>query len=445
MTSSSDTPAAAPLRLALAAAAGSLLAGGIPPQAHALELPEALASHFSGNQPWQVDTAAYSYREADGRVEAFEPMVFARHTDTQDRILSLRATLDTLSGASPNGATPQQTAQTFTRPSGNGSYSTEARKIPFDPAFQDFRVAVGGTLDRPWGTDRRLATGLNASFESDFTSFSGSAAVSRDFNNKNTTLSYGGSLELNFINPKGLPKELQPITSQPSGEVEAQRRVALELIGGVTQVMTRHWLTQFNASLGYSSGYHTDPYKVVSILDGNGVVTGDQYVGEARPTTRTRTSLYWQHKVHLNEDVIDASYRWYRDSWGITAQTLDLRYRIETHLAGGLYLEPHWRGYRQSAADFYRPWLNSGTDYTTGVGAAVPYASADPRLAALTGTTVGLKLGLPLANHREIGLRLESYLQTVDQPSAIPAGIGTDKITPDLKATVLILNYSFEY
>ncbi len=444
MTSPSDTPVVASLRLALAAAAGSLLAGGAG-QVQALELPEALTSHFRGDQPWQVDAAAYSYQEADGRVKAFEPMVFARHTDAQDRILSLRATLDTLSGASPNGAAPQQTPQTFTRPSGNGSYATEARKIPFDPAFKDFRVAFGGTLDRPWGQDRRLATGLNASFESDFTSFSGNAAVSRDYNNKNTTLSYGGSLELDFISPKGLPKELQPITTQPTGEVEAQRRVALELIGGVTQVMTRRWLTQFNASLGFSSGYHTDPYKVVSILDGSGLITGDQYVGEARPTTRTRASLFWQHKVHLNEDVIDASYRWYRDSWGITSQTVDLRYRFETNLAGGLYLEPHWRGYRQSAADFYRPWLNSGSDYTTGVGASVSYASADPRLAALTATTVGLKLGLPLANRRELGLRLENYQQIVDQPAVIPVGIGTDKVAPDLKATVLVLNYSFEY
>ncbi|MFZ2649482.1 MAG: DUF3570 domain-containing protein [Burkholderiaceae bacterium] len=52
-----------------------------------------------------------------GRVSAIEPVLSARRTDANERTLSVSFNLDAVTGASPNGAVPQPTPQTFTSPS----------------------------------------------------------------------------------------------------------------------------------------------------------------------------------------------------------------------------------------------------------------------------------------------------------------------------------------
>jgi hypothetical protein len=55
---------------------------------------------------------------------------------------------------------------------------------------------------------------------------------------------------------------------------------------GLTQVMTRDWLTEFNLSVDRFKGYMNDPYKIISVIDTTGNTTGYQY--ESRPDERTR-------------------------------------------------------------------------------------------------------------------------------------------------------------
>ena len=79
---------------------------------------------------WDVDTAVLLYSEGDGRVSAFEPAIYAgRDLEDGDRI-DLRLVVDALTGASPNGAHASSVAQTFTTPSGKGSYTTKAGDTP---------------------------------------------------------------------------------------------------------------------------------------------------------------------------------------------------------------------------------------------------------------------------------------------------------------------------
>jgi len=181
------------------------------------------------------------------------------------------------------------------------------------------------------------------------------------------------------------------------------------------------------------------------VVDGtSGLLTGSRYVQEQRPDSRTRSSVFWQNKVHLTEDVIDVSYRYYRDSWGIRAHTLDFRYRFE--LPGGMHLEPHLRGYRQSAADFWHGWLVEGRDWTSGTNSTtLQAASADPRLAAFTGRTLGLKFGMPLGQGQELSLRVESYRQTYKRPADAPGALQSLDLTPALKATTLLVGYAFPF
>lgn len=430
------------VRAALAAATAALLAPGIAP------------AQSTAAAQWQVDSAVLIYKEGGGRVSAVEPVVSARRTDGNDRTVGLKLTLDTLTGASPNGAAPQPTAQTFTSPSGEGQYTTPAGKAPLDPNFRDRRVALAGTLDRPWGAGQRLSLGASVSSETDFKSLSLSGGLARDFNQKNTTLSLTLALEADRIEAQGgMPTGLQPLragTGSSGGGDDGEHeggaaRTVADVLLGVTQVINRHWLMQTNLGYGRSSGYHSDPYKIISVVDGStGLLTGDRYVSEARPGSRSRLSLYWQNKLHLTQDVVDLSYRFYRDDWGVRAHTLDLRYRLE--LGAGLYLEPHWRLHRQGKADFSRGWLVEGQGWHSGTHAAgVAHASADPRLAAFSAQTLGAKFGLPVGKAGEFSARLEFYRQTPKALSGAPGVLSTPPLTPTLQATTVVIGYSLPW
>jgi len=380
-------------------------------------------------------------------VQAVEPIIAVRRTDPDARTLGLRLTLDTLTGASPNGAVAQPTAQTFTNPSGRGGgYTTAAGKAPLDPRFHDSRLALQGSLEQPLGEDRRVSLAANGSKEHDFASLGLSGSVALDFDRKNTTLSVGLASEFDRINPEGgVLFELKPAFGASTLARRSESRRVVDLLLGLTQVMSRGWLVQTSYNFGKASGYHSDPYKVLSIIDGStGLITGDQYVVESRPRSRTRHSLNVQSKWHLTQDVVDVSYRYYRDDWGLRAHTLDARYRFE--LAGGMSVEPHVRYYRQNAADFYRTWLTEGSDYSSAASqSALAYASADTRLAEFTANTLGLKFALVLSAGQELSLRVESYRQKLKQPANVPGALQGLQLMPDLKATTLMLGYSLPF
>ena len=449
-----STTTAGTLCRALAAATAALLAPGLAPaQPGAATTPDTTGTNTSANTsttparvPWQVDSALLVYAEGDGRVKAIEPVVSLLRTDGNDRSFGLKITVDTLTGASPNGAAPQPGPQTFTSPSGLGRYTTAAGQQPLDPSFKDTRLALGAQHTRPLGANDRITLGGNFSREYDFTSMGASAAWAHDLAGKNTTLSLGLALELNQLRPVGgTPVGLTPVSETAAGRGGDEQRRGAELLLGVTQVINRHWLTQVNLGLGRSTGEHSDPYKLLSVVDGtSGLLTGDRYVHEKRPDSRSRFSLYWQNKVHFERDVLDAAYRYYQDDWGVRAHTFDLRWRWM--LGGGRWLEPQWRYHRQGAADFSRGWLVEGRDWSsTTQTSTLAAASADPRLAGFAANTLGLAFGLPLGQGQTLTLRLSQYQQRYDRPEGAPGALQTLELAPALKATMVNAAWSFNW
>lgn len=443
------------LRAALAAATAALLAPSMalaqvtPPPATA---PSSAARSSTGaatnskSVEWKVDSAVLLYAEGGGRVRALEPVVSARRTDGNEVTYGVKLTLDSLTGASPNGAAPQPAPQTFTSPSGESDYAVAAGNTPLDPSFKDTRVALALSMERPLTAAQRLSLGVNFSKEYDFTSFGANAGWARDFNDKNTTLSLGLALEGNRVEPVGgTPVGLRPAFGSLRQRQGDDSRTVVDLLAGVTQVMNRQWLMQLNLGMGRASGYHTDPYKILSVVDGStGLVTGDGYVSEQRPDSRARMSLFWQNKVHLSRDVLDIGYRYYRDDWGVRAHTLDTRYRFE--LPGGMHVEPRWRHHRQSAADFWRGWLVEGAQWnSTTHQASLGAASADPRLAAFTGNTLGVKIGAPVGRDSEWSLRLETYRQTQKRPDGAPGALQSLDLAPGLKATAVMFGFNTRF
>lgn len=423
-------------RAALAGAAATLVAPAGAMAAGATE----------GATPWLVDSAVLVYSEGGGRVRAVEPVVGLKRTNAAGATTGLKITLDSLTGASPNGAVAQPGVQTFTSPSGNGSYTTAAGTAPLDPSFKDTRVALAASYERPWGADQRLSFGANVSREYDFTSLGASVGWARDFDRKNTTLSLGLALEADQLRPVGgQPFGLKPMFGAGSGKGGNGTRQVADVLLGWSQVVNRQWLMQLNLGLGSGSGEHSDPYKLLSVVDGStGLLTGSRYVAEQRPDRRTRTSVFWAHKVSLGPGVLDASYRWYGDSWGVRSHTVDLRWRHP--LPGGGFVQPRWRHHVQQEADFWRGWLVEGRDWnSTTQSTGLTAASADSRLGAFSADTLGVTVGWPLARDQLLTLRLESYRQRQDSPAGAPGVLATLPPTPDLKATMLTVGWSFRW
>lgn len=421
-------------RASLAAATLGLLG---PAPASAAEPAEPPAA----SQPWEFDTAVLLYSESDGRVQAVEPVVSAGKPLGDDRRVDLKLVLDSLTGASPNGATPASTPQTFSAPSGGShEYTAAPGEHPLDDSFKDTRVAISGGYTRPLGVSSRLGIGGNVSKEYDFLSAGASARYSLDLNQHNTTLSAGLGVELDQVNPVGgTPVPLADIAGEPRQDSDSQDKRVVDVMVGVSQVLDPYSVVQFNYSLGSVSGYQTDPYKILSVVGADGEPV--RYVYEQRPDGRLRHAVFGRYKRALwDRDVLDVSARVMTDDWGVGSLTFDTLYRW--NFGETRYLEPHLRWYRQDAADFYRVALFDGEEST------LDAASADPRLGAFDGVTLGLKYGQTLRSGNEWNARLEYYVQTPSVegvPPAAAAGLSKFDLEPGFSAVMATFGYRFRW
>jgi len=392
-------------------------------------------------QDWQGDVALLVYSEPN-RVSAFEPAIALKKTFDDDSVLGIKLVLDALSGASHNGAAANAAPQTFTRPSGHGSYTAAANKTPLDDTFRDTRINVSVSYEHELSRLEKMLWGANASSEYDFLSVGGSSRYLADINQRNTTLSAGFSFEVDSI--KAVGGFAQPLSEMRANTLaqgkigSSHTRIMVETLLGVTQIIDHKTLMQLNYGLALSDGEHTDPYKIISVLDSNGDLIAANglngtYLYERRPDSRIRQNVFAKVKRYLFGDVVDVSYRYAWDDWGISSHTIDTHYRY--NMSAAFYLEPHLRFYQQQGADFYRHSIVNSE--------VVPnYLSADYRLADMQATTVGVKIGFLTPGGHKSSVRLEYYRQSGDShPSdALPNQRALD-LYPTVEAYIVQYNY----
>lgn len=394
-----------------------------------------------------ADSAVLFYQEDDGRVRAIEAETGLVWNRSNGSSFSAKFTYDSLTGATPNGAIRSHSVERFEPPAqpyagghlpalgtidggtgASGTYTIPAGQLPVDKNFKDQRKALdlGATL--PLTGSLKLSLGGAISHEGDFDSRSARATLIKELNGKNTTVSLGFNYEHDKVKPfGGIPQPLGDMGS----ELVARSRVkqVYNVVAGVTQVMTPEWLVQLNYSFGHSTGYHTDPYKLVSLVDRT---SGDPFfaIYESRPDRRNRHSIYLGSKLATGSFVTDASARWYSDSWGIKAWTFALSEHIP--VGRSLYVEPGVRWYHQTQARFFRNFLY--LDETT-----PDHVSADSRLGRFGAWTLGVKGGAQVASNIELYASAERYWQYgLHYDTTLPGNLATTDLFSGTKSFSLV-------
>ncbi|WP_417348871.1 DUF3570 domain-containing protein [Ferrimonas sp.] len=394
---------------------------------------------------WSFDAAFLYYSEGDDRVDAYEGVLQATRTNADDQILVLTGTLDVLTGASPNGAAPQATPQTFTRPSGKGEYQVAPGDTPLDDTFKDTRAQINLQWTSPLNRAMGYTTGLHLSKEYDYLSVGINGGLTRDFNQKNTQLALGGALFYDTVEPEGgvpVPMSTMAIRKDfPSEEVFQQAfdatrggsddtKTTWDVRASVSQVVNRQLIVQGTLTYAQVEGYQNDFLKVLSVVDDQGEAR--RYLYESRPERRDKWGFYGQAKYHFGP-ILDLSYRFMSDDWEVDSHTLDARLRFEF---GPHSLEPNLRYYTQSAAEFYQPFLLEGE--------SPRYASADYRLGELDTYTLGLKYGYQMTNGQRMAIRLQWYHQAPQSTGKTePGQLKTLELYPSLNTLMLQTSYHF--
>ena len=116
---------------------------------------------------------------------------------------------------------------------------------------------------------------------------------------------------------------------------------------GISQVLTKSFVMQFDYEATVEEGFLNNPYRFVFV---NGVSLGSG--SEEYPDTRTGQAYslkgikYWQHRASTS-----LGYRFYRDTWDIRSHTVDLNY--SQYIGNQWVVDVYGRYYTQDEANFF--------------------------------------------------------------------------------------------
>jgi hypothetical protein len=153
----------------------------------------------------------------------------------------------------------------------------------------------------------------------------------------------------------------------------------------LSQILSRNTIASLNYELTTDEGYLANPYRKIRYLSpgqGEGFTLADQVY----PNTRTSNAASISVKHYLPwRAAITGQYRFFRDTWGIVANTFEVDYTQPWH---NWIFDGTLRYYHQTSADFYsdlfpradyqnfmardRELANFET-YTAGLGAAYQF------------------------------------------------------------------------
>ena len=362
----------------------------------------------------ELEGGLFYYDEGPDRVRVATVQQQALTPVGDDFDVKLNAVYDAISGASPlyNVPTLECPGGTIIRPNTSGTDTVSGASgasggassplprplggIPYTQSgcqpigvqqvisptpFDDRRVAVDAKVNYYRG-DTTVGLGLGISDERDYRSNFFSLDLRQDLNQKSTTLALGFSLADDKVMPVNDPGFI--------GDKQT-----LQYLVGVTQILDKASLVQVNLTYANASGYLTDPYKQVFVLESNAAIP------EQRPDERGQRNLLGRYVRFLPalDAALHLDYRYSWDDWGVTANTLETSW-IQT-LGRGWQATLGVRYYSQGEADFYR-------DYFDTLPANGAYTS-DYRLATFGALGYRLRLSKQVTDAVRIDAGVEYY------------------------------------
>lgn len=397
----------------------------------ALMLVPATAKAADAEAADRIDVTNLLYGET-GRTQVVEPVVRFTHLFADNQSISAQFGVDVITGASPTGALPTGTVQTRTSASGRTVTST-AGEIPTAP-FHDRRAVLEADWTKGWGRFVTSTVGGHYSRETDYQSSGISTKISTDLMHRLVTVTIGAGVDRDSVFPVGGTPD--PLSNGVIVSHDSNPKNTTSLLFGVSRILSRQWMISATASRASESGYLTEPYKIVSVMNAVGVPVSS--LNESRPDTRDRSSVLLGSVYHFSQDVLYTSYRYYWDTWNVRSHTLDVKYRYQ--VGTDTYLEPLVRLYTQNAASFYTAGLIQGHPLPQ-------YASSDYRLGDLRTVTFGGTFGWRFDRYPgDWTVRAELIEQRGN--SSPPNAIGIQRrfdLSPPVSIFALVFGYSFGY
>lgn len=234
------------------------------------------------------------------------------------------------------------------------------------------RAIDGDAVPALHGDAFRVGAHVRGSTEPDYTSLFAGVRVEGDFAKKNFTVSLGGGAGRDHVTNAGAQGDfVTPIS---------ERLVTAMVSASATQVLGENAIASVTYDLSRQSGYLENPYRTV--------ITGDGLVPERVPDARLRHAVAGIVRLYVpqTETVVIGGYRYYRDDWGVTAHTPEVR--VVQAAGDDLEVGVGLRYHRQGAASFYEPV------YPTSNPVMEPWLTDDPKLSKFDGETLSAKFAV---------------------------------------------------
>lgn len=183
--------------------------------------------------------------------------------------------------------------------------------------------------------------------EYDYRSIMAGGRWARDFNVRNTTVAasaryYADQVMLIGINGSG-----------DDDDVPSTRRQTADFSFSLTQVLGRRTVGTIEAGWTFQRGFLSTPFHEVLLADTPGLLGGVR-VAERLPSSRDRRAI----GVRVNHALTDwlvqrGGYRFYNDTFGINAHSIESETHVRVPAADEMWLFPIVRFHRQAGSDYF--------------------------------------------------------------------------------------------
>lgn len=270
----------------------------------------------------------YSYYEDDARLEVKSPSIIVNKELRHDTNVALKYVHETFSKAAPEDAVDAVSGAT-TVSGGTGSGFKETRK----------EAAISGSHKRG---DHEFAAGIVRGDEPDYESTAVSFAYTRELYQKNLLVSalYGYTTD-----------DVYKLDATPDENFPKDKDTHAVTVSA-TQVLSP--TSQLSGGYSYAnvSGYQSNPLRKVAVTRTIPGGTVQTIYDESHPESRDRHTVFVRGTNYFaNRASVDLNIALYRDDWGVTSQSAELR--IYKYLNANLIGRLRYRYYTQGEADFY--------------------------------------------------------------------------------------------